>query len=383
MAGYYLLATVLCLAVGNALATAVVLEGTYNVTQVCTMVKAGTRIGGTQSCDYFYTCTSSGPKKATCATGYTYNYKTQSCVPTGQASCYYGLANPCAGNTGNKWVPHVSNCQAWYWCNDDKIAGNGECADGLKFESATQRCVYGRCSSNVAGSGDVSICSVVPPNVYFGATDSCKTWNYCSDSGVLSTSACNSSAFIVSTGECGYSSYPGACDRVTSDPVPTTCTTLGTKQADPEVCGSYYVCDGSIFQLNKCPTGAYYDVAKETCVLRQTAVPIATCNRCQDTYIGFANAVDDKLCNSYYYCEHGEHGSTSTCPTGKYFNEELQACDDDNDLATYVIDNGACSGAKATDSSEADEDSAETKEDTKEESTETKEASNDTKSGAK
>ncbi|KAH8378212.1 hypothetical protein KR093_010160, partial [Drosophila rubida] len=362
ISGNYLLATILCLALSSALA-ADIMEGSYNVTQVCTMVKNGIQLGSIESCDYYYVCTKTGPVKTSCSSGYSYNYKTQNCMPSSQVECYYGLENPCAGKSGSNWVPNVNNCQGWFYCNGDKISGSGSCDPGQRFESASQRCIYGKCQvadSDALGPSLVNFCSVVPPNIYFGATDNCQTWYYCNSNGVQTSDNCKTSAFIVSTGECGYSNYPGACDRVVQAPVPTTCTQKGVQEPDPTVCGNYYICDGSSFELYECPLGTYYDVLKLKCINRQSAVPVTGCNRCQDAPSPFVNAVDAKLCNSYYYCRNGEMGTISKCGPDSFFNEQLQACADDTGLPAYVNANGACYGAKVPDSDETDEDSKET-----------------------
>ncbi|KAH8271841.1 hypothetical protein KR044_007744, partial [Drosophila immigrans] len=348
--GNFLLATILCLALGNALA-ADVMEGSYNVTQVCTMVKTGTQLGSIQSCDYYYVCTSSGPVMSFCSSGYSYNYKTQNCVPEGQVDCYYGLENPCAGKTGANWVPNVSDCHSYFYCNNAAVAGHGTCGAGQRFESASQRCIYGSCGSadaDTTGPSLVNFCSVVPPNMYFGATDNCQTWYYCNSAGTQTTDTCKTSAFIVSTGSCGYNNQPGACDRVVTAPVPTSCTVKNEKAPDNTTCGNWYLCDGSTYQLQVCPTGTYFDVNTETCRLRQQATPAFGCNRCQYASVSFVNAVDDEQCSNYYYCSNGKNGNDSECPTGRFFNEDDQACAVISGLAGYVPTHGACKGATAT-----------------------------------
>ncbi|XP_060656287.1 peritrophin-48-like [Drosophila nasuta] len=352
MAGTFLFATILCLALGNALA-ADVLEGSYNVTQVCTMVKTGTSLGSIQSCDYYYVCGSSGPVKTACSTGYSYNFRTQTCQPTAQVTCYYGMENPCAGKTGSSFVPKVNTCNGWYWCNGETIGNTGTCASGQKFDSTAQKCIYGSCLATDSTDEDSlsSYCDVVPPGMYFGSVSNCKQWYSCSSNGTLSTGDCASSAFIVQTGSCGYDTDAGACDRIVEAATPSSCTSSGTKAPSNTTCGTWYLCNGSTYVEQICPTGTYYDVGTEACVTRATATPAAGCNRCQYATTTFVNAVNDELCDTYYYCSDGKAGSVTTCPGERFFNEDIQACDNDSKLAAYVPTHGACKGASISSTS--------------------------------
>lgn len=196
ISGNYLLGSILCLALVHAIGAQVIMEGTYNVTEVCTMVKVGTQIGSIESCSSYYLCAKSGPVKQFCATGYSYNFRSQNCAPAAQVECYYGMSNPCLGKIGNNWVPNTKNCQGWYYCNGDKIAGQGSCAKGERFEMAAQKCIYGECpktDGNAVGLGLVNFCSVVPPNMYFGSTHDCNTWYFCNPQGLQTQGACASS----------------------------------------------------------------------------------------------------------------------------------------------------------------------------------------------
>ncbi|KAM8716877.1 hypothetical protein ACLKA7_003706 [Drosophila subpalustris] len=349
MAGKYLLASILCLVLGNALGQEQqsVMEGTYNVTQVCTMVKTGTQLGSILSCSIYYVCTRSGPVMQTCSSGYAYNFRTQNCALASEVECYYGMSNPCAGVVGSAWVPNVKNCQGWYYCNGNQIGGHGVCDKGERFESASQRCIYGDCGQPDSDSdepGLVNYCSVVPPNMYFGSTSDCQTWYYCNAQGLQTQGECASSAFIASSASCGYDTAPGACDRVVNAPVPTTCSTLNEIAPDPTTCGNYYVCNGEVYVLNSCPYGTYWDLPSQSCVYRKLAAPTSGCNRCQYATTPFVNAVD-KTCDTYYYCQNGNHGAVSTCPTGFFFNEADQACAPNSGLSNYSPYNGACYNA--------------------------------------
>lgn len=197
------MASILLLAVGNALG-ADVIEGTYNVTQVCTTVPTNTKLGSISSCSDYYQCTSSGPVKSTCQSGYYYNYQTQQCAPQSEVSCYYGLDNPCAGMDGTTgWVPNLNNCQGWYYCNGTTLAGHGSCGAGQVFSGTKGSCVYGNpesCSSTSGSTGPTlnSMCEVVPPGIYFGSVTNCTTWYKCkSGSSTPSTGQCTTSVRII------------------------------------------------------------------------------------------------------------------------------------------------------------------------------------------
>ncbi|XP_026845375.1 peritrophin-48 [Drosophila persimilis] len=353
----FLSAAILCLAVGTALGDDV-LEGNYNVTAFCTAVKTGTNLGSIVSCDYYYVCTSTGPQKAYCSSGYAFSLSTGSCTPVAQANCYYGVENPCLGRTGESWVPVTGTCNQYYYCLDGVNKGQGSCKGTQSFDKVSQQCVYGNC---IAGSVDndepnlTNICEVVPYGKYFGDTQACDTWNYCQTNGTLQSNKC-SSAYNVETGECVYAN-DNVCSRVTDTPLgtaPTQCDTSGDVKPNDKICGSYYTCKGQTWVSVDCAYGYYYNVGTKSCVLRKTATPVAGCNRCQYATTTWVNAVSSTTCGTYYYCNNGQ-ASLQTCQDKYYFNENQQGClstSDTTSFDTYVKNNGACAGATVSDDSE-------------------------------
>lgn len=192
LAGMYLLASILCLAFGSSLGS--IMEGNYNVTAMCTTVKVGTQLGSIESCDYYYVCTQNGPVKSYCQTGYSYNYKAQTCSPSSQVKCYYGVADPCEGSTGDLWVPAPNTCNQWIYCKNGVASGSGTCGD-LTFSASLQQCIYGDCNvlEESGGPSLNSLCEVVPPNMYFGSVSNCTTYNYCYPDGSLGSGTCTTS----------------------------------------------------------------------------------------------------------------------------------------------------------------------------------------------
>ncbi|XP_030372031.1 peritrophin-48 [Scaptodrosophila lebanonensis] len=363
MAGIHLLACILCLVLSKALSADVV-EGNYNVTAFCTSVKTGTRLGSLESCEKYYQCSSTGPVAYNCGSGLSFDLANQRCAVSSQVNCAVGVGsvgNPCAGKTGSNWLPIQGNCKGYVFCQDEKEIGTGTCPSGSKFNGQTQACESGQCSDEIGGTYLQNLCSVVPPSIFFGSTADCATWNYCSPSGELITGSCDSSdgetgatedskiAFNVQQQVCDYTS-DSVCSRVTDKDLTSgggSCDTSGEKKGDSYVCGYYYVCNGETFVLNYCPTGQYYDTVAEACRLRQIAVATEGCNRCQDATTSFVNAVDKTACREYLYCKNGVGTPTGPCPAGTYFDEKYQVCASDENLQTYVSDNGACSGAVA------------------------------------
>ncbi|XP_017080181.1 peritrophin-48 [Drosophila eugracilis] len=363
MTGKLLLVTILCLMGGSALA-ADVLEGTYNVTAVCTAVPTGTQLGSIESCQYYYVCQSSGPVNTTCQSGYSYDYKKSSCYPSSQVECYYGVENPCQGLNGT-WVPNTSVCGGYYYC-DNSVCRSGACPVNQVFDSTTKACKWGSCTTTADGTeGTVlnSLCDVVPPGFYYGDTSNCSTWNYCqsNSSGIfLHTGTCSGkqTTFNVNGKSCDYKSSTD-CSRVTGNGMssaPVSCDTNGAKKADASVCGTYYVCTNKQWVATYCASGYYYDETQEICVLRQTATPIAGCNRCQYASQSFVNAVDSDNCASYYYCNKQGVATSNTCPDDHFFNESVQGCVTSTEevLAAYVKSNGACKGATVDGSDSTD-----------------------------
>ncbi|EDW99710.2 uncharacterized protein Dyak_GE22942 [Drosophila yakuba] len=355
MKGKLLLATILCLMGVQALGEDI-LEGNYNVTAVCTAVKVGTQLGSIESCQTYYVCKSTGPEKASCQTGYSYDYQRSSCYPSSEVSCYWGVENPCGGKNAT-WVPNTFVCGGWFYCLDGESAGSGKCPSNQKFDATTAGCTYGSCATTDSTDGVVldDLCDVVPPSLYFGDTSDCATWHYCESTStgiVLRTGKCDN-IYNALTGQCAYSST-GACSRVTGIPLgdgaTVSCTTNGGKTPDATVCGKYYVCTNKVNVATYCETGYYFDVKTFTCRTRQLAVPVEGCNRCQYATTMFVNAVNSDNCSTYYYCNKEGQATLNTCPDDTFFNESAQGCAPDENLETYVENNGACYGATASDS---------------------------------
>ncbi|EDW71236.1 peritrophin-48 [Drosophila virilis] len=343
MSGMYLLASILCLAVAGSLAESI-LEGNYNVTALCTSVKYGVQVGSLESCDYYYVCTPSGPVKTNCQAGYAYNYVTQTCSPEAQVNCYYGVENPCAGSTGDKWVPVAGTCNQWIYCKNGVNSGQGSCG-ALSFDPTSQNCTYAPC--NTLPDSEINYCNVVPPGIYFGTTTDCRTYNYCYPNGKLASANCEF-AFLVQQGGCGYNTGSN-CDRVVTEAVPNSCDNAGDVEPNNSTCGSYYYCNGKNYVTMSCPIGQYFDTILEKCVARQQAVAAEGCNRCQYANTAFVNNVNYESCNTYYYCSNGVNGPVTNCPSGYYFNESEQGCASMSELGSYVTNNGACHGAQAPD----------------------------------
>ncbi|KAH8380633.1 hypothetical protein KR009_011921, partial [Drosophila setifemur] len=352
MTGKLLLATILCLMGSGALGQ--ILEGNYNVTAFCTAMKTGTQLGSIVSCDYYYVCGASGPVKTSCQTNYAYNYTVQACQPAGVANCYYGVENPCAGKT-ETWVPLTGTCNGYTYCLNGQTNGTGTCKAGTKFDSVSGGCVYGSCTNVVVESEEpnlANICEVVPPKIYFGDTQNCNKWNFCTPAGVLQSATCPTDTPYFNTEKvmCGYNT-PSVCNRVTDVPLGTAtgaCTTNGEVKGDSAVCGQYYVCTNKQWQVTACAYGYYFDVPTKACVSRQLATPTAGCNRCQYASTMFVNDVDSSTCQEYAYCNSGKAVQTEGCNAGLFFNEDRQGCVSDTDLPTYVLNHGACLGATAS-----------------------------------
>ncbi|XP_017012314.2 peritrophin-48 [Drosophila takahashii] len=362
MTGKFLLATtILCLMGGSALGDAI-LEGTYNVTAFCTACKTGIQLGSIESCQKYYVCQSTGPVVAECQSGYSYDYKKSTCLPSSQVNCYYGVDNPCAGKNGT-WVPNTGVCGGYYYC-ELGVSKAGSCSKNQVFNSVTAECEWGSCATTQTTEGAVlnSLCEVVPPNQYFGDTNDCATWNYCVSnstgvyafSGKCASTTTKQNAFNVKTGSCDYTS-DSICSRVTDIPLSSaavSCPKDGVKEGSATVCGTYNVCTNGKWVATNCPTGYYFDTLTSNCVVRQSATPTAGCNRCQGASTKFVNAVNSENCSTYYYCNAQGQATLNTCPTAYFFNEKLGACKPEDDLAAYVPSNGACYGSKASSTTE-------------------------------
>ncbi|KAH8364091.1 hypothetical protein KR084_002490, partial [Drosophila pseudotakahashii] len=365
-AGKFLLATtILCLMGGSALGE-VILEGTYNVTAFCTTLKTGTQLGSIESCQKYYVCQTTGPVATECQSGYSYDYKKSTCLPSSQVSCYYGVANPCAGKNGT-FVPNTSVCGGYYYC-ELGVSKAGNCDDKQVFNAVTKECNWGSCASTQTTEGTVlnSVCEVVPPNLYFGDTNNCSTWNFCvsNSSGVFHyTGKCgvtteSMASFNINAGTCDYTS-DSLCTRITGNPLSSaavSCPKNGAKQGSTTVCGTYDVCTNGKWVATNCPTGYYYDTLTELCVVRQTATPTAGCNRCQGSSSKFVNAVNSENCSTYYFCNAEGQATLNTCPTSYFFDEQVGGCKPDDNLDQYVKSNGACYGSTASATTDADTD---------------------------
>ncbi|KAH8309698.1 hypothetical protein KR067_000036, partial [Drosophila pandora] len=351
-----LLATILCLMGTSALAQQAILEGNYNVTAFCNSVATGTQLGSIVSCEYYYVCQSTGPVQVNCTAGYAYNYTVQACQPANQANCFYGLDNPCSATSGKSFAPVSGSCNKYYACENGSSVGIGSCPVNTKFDSVSRDCIWGSCSTTQALTDTPnlnSLCEVVPPNIFFGTTESCDTWNYCTPGKAdpsTSTCAYPTSCFNVQKQICDYTG-PTVCNRVTDQPLISTTTGACTSNSEPKgsstICSQYYKCQNQQWQTYNCGYGQYWDTTTQQCQARQTATPEAGCNRCEYASKQFVNAVDSGNCTNYYYCNNGV-ATNLWCNSGMFFSEQKQGCVNDDTLSTYVLTNGACKGATAT-----------------------------------
>ncbi|XP_073841560.1 peritrophin-48 [Musca autumnalis] len=349
--GSHFFLTLACVAVLAACSQG--LPSKFNMNHLCALVNDGLMISSLDACDAYYECRGGRAIRQICSSGYIFSKEDQICRPQEEVQCAVSSSIPCSGYQVGAWAPVAGSCTDFYYCSQTGPE-RATCPYGEYFNPLKQACVYPNQYSCAAGStadsdanvsveigsgedtsdtgAEISItitlplnlCNFIPSNLFFGSPSDCTGWNKCID-GVMQSGICpNDLEYNVLTMMCEYPQTV-TCSQVTNDPflAPDTCNTKNAKKAG-NTCDTYFVCDGSYYQIAECPSGEFYDTVSQTCVDRLQARN--NCDRCEGTTNSFVNMYSASNCTGYLYCLNGVEVSSGYCSSGSYFDERVGAC---------------------------------------------------------
>ncbi|XP_058064606.1 LOW QUALITY PROTEIN: uncharacterized protein LOC131214247 [Anopheles bellator] len=232
-------------------------------------------------CYRYYQCVNGIPYPLICPNDQWFDLRRQVCDSTDNVECEpHGVLPPplptdgiCTGLTNSVQVLHPVFCNRFYICVD-QVGFPQSCAAGLWFDESRQTCA--------------SPLEVECPN------------------GLTTTP----------------SPIQGICDNVPA----------GTYVPNPLDCSRYYVCVNYYPYSLACPGGTWFDRNRLQCVpideaeCADTVTTVPTPGICYGLADGLRVPSPDS-CSLFYTC-YNEGGTPSFCPPGQWFNEELQDCDD-------------------------------------------------------
>ncbi|XP_037931839.1 peritrophin-48-like isoform X2 [Teleopsis dalmanni] len=319
----------------------------YNVDTYCTMVQNGQKLASVESCSKFYTCQNGVGTEGECGAGLSFDKNSQGCKASALVECYYDNDDPCNGKD-KTYVPIVGTCDGWIYCTNDKELGRGHCGSGMIFKD--KQCQYGSCNDNInegVSAGMQSVCDIMQDNKFFGSTLDCQIWQKCVTGGLKTGTCGDGLIFNVQQQNCNYETGTD-CSRVTGESVQPDeeldclATQNGQKKGSVVKCSTFFICSNKKWVAYECDTNMFYDVNHATCLNRQSATPVSTCDRCEGSKKKFVNAVDPD-CQKYTICKDSVRTGSGTCDDGYYFSEPSQAClADSKGLEAYASKNGAC-----------------------------------------
>ncbi|KAM7356277.1 peritrophin-48-like [Cochliomyia hominivorax] len=326
----------------------------YDVAKYCQLVPPSTKLPSLENCQIYYTCLDSNtPKESKCFGTDVFDKDEQACVPKEQSDCLYGINSPCEGLNGT-FTKDPKECRLWHYCLDGKSVNSGFCNKGQYFDG--EMCVSGTCTyENVnVDDGKVTevkyICNIMQNNQFFGDFDDCRSWQKCvkSNEKPKDGKCLHDLVYDVKSRMC-LDYKVELCTRTVGAVKPSLNKPTGTcinghHRPDEKICSIYYFCKDSAWEKLECEKNNYFDAKTETCVDRQKATPVNTCDRCQYSAAQWVNAVDSN-CTKYLTCKDGHKVGDveGSCGDGNYFNEKSQICLIGNaNLPSYRNESGAC-----------------------------------------
>lgn len=117
--------------------------GDYSVLQYCQLVKSGTKLPSSDSCQKFYSCQSANKiTEDKCASTEVFDKDTQSCIVKKLKDCKLDydkngdIKNICDIMENDIFFGDFKDCQKWHKCKQDKPMSTGKCPeDYVWYES--------------------------------------------------------------------------------------------------------------------------------------------------------------------------------------------------------------------------------------------------------
>ncbi|KAL5290930.1 hypothetical protein ACFFRR_010368 [Megaselia abdita] len=279
----------------------------YSPEKTCEIVQTNTFIANPEDCSGYYYCVNGAISfQGNCEQGLLYNSYTGSCDYADNVKCNFG-SSVCEGVAGQMYKADPISCSSYIFCDGKGNTLYNNCPPGQIFDVSTTSCIWG-----TSCSGDA--CELVPNNKFVGngktVNDEGKTvfGSMTCLNGRGSPNWCDEGYIYNSiAGQCEYSPEENvSCEKAVAFPPETNLFI-----ASPTNCNQYYYCKDTVATtvptLLSCPPIFHFDPTKNTCVNSWTYKPQGdnvNCDRCG----GYTNnnwVVNNKKsgCGNYVGCK--------------------------------------------------------------------------------
>lgn len=275
-----------------------------------------------------------------CPDGQMISLKDMKCTTKSKDIDDYCKNKPKCNKKGPKWMGDLKNCHDWHECNGTTIAKSGTCSPNGIFSEEKQACIAGDFNCNKT----YMLCNVAPENKPFWDEFNCHEYFYCSAS-EMKFKRCDDPKhyYDIRSGKCIAKAKVDCYKHPIPDEV------CGNKKLairdrfvkDQATCRGYFYC--KFKEVNKtddlnwnydpdldpkwgqCPMGLFFDEEFQAC-RNQNEVKCEE-DRCDSRKSG--KILDQQQgCQSYLVCQDGHTEDVVKCDNGKYFDPLSEQCVD-------------------------------------------------------
>uniref|UniRef100_A0A6P4FLE2 Peritrophin-44 n=1 Tax=Drosophila rhopaloa TaxID=1041015 RepID=A0A6P4FLE2_DRORH len=214
-------------------------------------------------------------EQRTCTEGLLYNFRDGTCKPASEAMCHSHLSEICSELEPGDLVADPANCRRFVECDNINNPIWSYCAEGQVFSNKHQKCL-----EEISGCPQDNICSYMVDGSFVGDSKTCRNYFKCYNGFGIQLNCSSGRYFNRKTGKC-QSWRPNYCHNDEETPLVTPLA------SDFHMCSKYYQEDRSGVQL-----------------------------------------ISDLLtCYGYYTCtSRFDKGQWSSCPWGQHFEWWSQRC---------------------------------------------------------
>ncbi|XP_020802029.1 peritrophin-44 [Drosophila serrata] len=248
----------------------------------------------------------------------------------------YSLEVKCQLLAGKGYIGDPSDCQAWAYCEDNRLIDRRSCSEGSLFnfrDGSCKKASQAKCHSNLS-----EICSQLRPGDYAADPTNCRRFVSCE------------AREDASGGDCGedqvFSNKLQTCvAEISGCPQNNICSLMkdGLLLADPQTCNIYYKCHNGFATSLNCSAGRYFNRITghcqswlpEHCSKDDETVPAipptSNSHICAKFYqpdrSGMQSFPDLMTCYGYYTCTSPyDVGKWNSCPWGTHFQWWSESC---------------------------------------------------------
>ncbi|KMY99108.1 peritrophin-44 [Drosophila simulans] len=201
----------------------------------------------------------------------------------------FSMEDKCKLWAGTGYIGDPSDCQAWGYCQDNKLIDRRSCTEGLLYSFRNGTCK--RASDTICQSQLSEICASLEPWNYVANPADCRRFVKCAD------------LDDPTWGDCGvgqvFSNKKQTClEEVAGCPQDNICSHMkdGSFVGDPNSCQSYYKCHNGFGTLLNCSVGRYFNRKSGNC---QSWVP-HYCSKDDEENLLTPPSTDHNICSKYY-----------------------------------------------------------------------------------